>query len=51
MLPDDDKQQPPTDDYDWEADAKGCWLVAIRAIGERVRAGEPVPEFMLSEKK
>jgi hypothetical protein len=44
--------EPPVDDeYDEVADARGCYFEAIRAIGERVRAGEPVPEFLLSEKK
>jgi hypothetical protein len=43
---------PQTDgDYDWEADAKGCWALAIKAIADRVAAGEPIPDFFLSERK
>jgi hypothetical protein len=38
------------DDYDQEADALGCWALAIEVIGERVRAGEPVPAFFLPDK-
>jgi hypothetical protein len=42
---------PQTDgEYDWEADAKGCWAEAIRVVGERVKAGDPVPAFFLSSK-
>lgn len=39
------------DRYDWQADAIGCWRLAIQVIGERVRKGEPIPEFLLSEKR
>jgi site-specific DNA-methyltransferase (adenine-specific) len=35
--------------YDPTADAIGSYNDAVRAIGERVRAGEPVPEFFLSK--
>lgn len=38
------------EDYDGAADAKGCYDLAISVIGERVRAGEAVPRFLLSEK-
>lgn len=42
--------QPSLPD-DWEArDSIGSYTEAIRAIGERVRAGEPVPEFMRSKR-
>ncbi len=36
--------------YDEHADALGSYNEAIRCIGEDVKAGKPVPEFMLSEK-
>jgi site-specific DNA-methyltransferase (adenine-specific) len=35
--------------YDPTADAIGSYNDAVRAIGERVRAGEPVPGFFLSK--
>ena len=33
--------------YDEAADARGSYDEAVRAIGERVKAGEPVPDFFL----
>ena len=36
--------------YNPEADAIGSYNDAVRAVGERVKAGEPVPEFFLSGK-
>ena len=36
--------------YDPDADARACYTEAIRAIRERVKAGAPVPAFLLSEK-
>jgi len=42
-----DEAPPP----DWmEIDSKASYDLAIKVIGERVKAGAPVPEFMLSEK-
>ena len=42
-----DAELPPN----WqEIDAFESYNAAIAAIGERVRAGEPVPEFMRSRK-
>lgn len=43
---------PPRDlPPNWqELDAIGSYYEAISAIGERVRAGEAVPEFLLSRK-
>jgi hypothetical protein len=38
------KPEPSLFDYDAEADAAGSYTAAIQAIGERVKAGEPVPE-------
>lgn len=37
--------------YDPEADAIGSYYDAIRAIGAAVKAGAPVPAFMLSERR
>lgn len=37
-------------DYDPELDALESYNAAVCAIGERVKAGEPVPKFMLSRK-
>jgi len=37
--------------YDAEADAIGSYYDGIKAIGERVKAGAPVPEFMLSRRQ
>jgi DNA modification methylase len=36
--------------YDEAADSKASYELAVRAIGERVKAGAPVPEFFRSEK-
>jgi len=41
---------PTEDAFDEGADAIGSYNDAVRAIGERVRAGEPLPEFFRSEK-
>lgn len=37
--------------YDPEVDAIGCYNDAVRAIGAKVKAGAPVPEFFLSQRK
>ena len=37
--------------YDAEADCVGSYHEAVRVIGARVRAGEPVPAFFLSAKR
>jgi site-specific DNA-methyltransferase (adenine-specific) len=37
--------------YDETADAIGSYADAVKAIGERVAAGEPIPDFFLSERK
>lgn len=37
----------PAEDH---ADSLGSWNAALEVLGERVRAGAPVPEFMLSRK-
>lgn len=50
MIVDESTCSLPNDDYDWEADAKGCWALAVKVIADRVKAGQPVPEFFLSEK-
>ncbi|HLY44341.1 MAG TPA: hypothetical protein VKQ73_02075 [Stellaceae bacterium] len=42
---------PPERPFDADADALGSYHEAIRAIGEDVKAGKPVPEFLLSEKR
>jgi hypothetical protein len=39
---------PDPPDYDAVADAMGSYYEAVREIGERVKAGEPVPEFFRS---
>jgi hypothetical protein len=39
------------DMFDETADAIGSYADAVKAIGERVAAGEPVPDFFLSERK
>jgi N6-adenosine-specific RNA methylase IME4 len=36
--------------YDEDADALGSYNDAVAAIGARVKAGEPVPDFFLSDK-
>jgi hypothetical protein len=38
-------------DYDEAADARDSYIEAVRSIGERVKAGEPVPDFFLSDKE
>jgi N6-adenosine-specific RNA methylase IME4 len=45
-----DKFAPPRV-YDETADAIGSYADAVKAIGECVKAGEPVPDFLLSERK
>jgi hypothetical protein len=35
--------------FDETADAIGSYNAAMAAIGERVKAGEPVPDFLLSK--
>lgn len=36
----------PAPDYDWEADALGCWRVAIAEAKRRLALGEPqIPFF------
>jgi hypothetical protein len=42
---------PDPPDYDAVADAMGSYYEAVRVIGERVKAGEPVPEFFRSGKQ
>lgn len=37
-------------EYDEAADARGSYDEAVRAIGERVKAGAPVPDFFRSDK-
>ena len=39
------------DDFDEEADAIACYYEAIAEIGKAVRAGAPVPEFLLPQRK
>jgi hypothetical protein len=38
----------PLSEAESEADAIGSYYAAIQAIGERVKAGEPVPAILLS---
>lgn len=45
-----DKFAPIVRQYDAELDAIGSYNDAVAAIGERVKAGGPVPDFFLSEK-
>jgi hypothetical protein len=44
-----DKFAPPRA-FDEEADARDSYDLAVRTIGEKVRAGEPVPPFFQSTK-
>ena len=39
----------PAKPYDEAADARGSYDEAVRAIGERVKSGAPVPDFFLSD--
>jgi hypothetical protein len=42
---------PPLDrPFDADVDAHESYLDVVRAIGAKVKAGAPVPEFMLSRK-
>ncbi len=47
----DDENGFPLDDYDWEADAIGCWALGIEIAREMMRRGEPVPAMYLREPK
>jgi hypothetical protein len=40
----------PDREFDEVADAIGSYNDAIAAIGVRVKAGEPIPEYMRSQK-
>jgi hypothetical protein len=42
---------PPTLDYDADADAIGSYYAAIKACGERYKAGEPLGEFFYSTRE
>lgn len=37
-----------TTEYDEQADAIGSYYAAIKAIGARVKAGEPMPAFFVA---
>ena len=39
----------PFDDYNADQDAHDSYIEAVRAIGARVKAGEPIPPFFQSE--
>lgn len=49
-MPLDDENGFPLDDYDWEADAIGCWELGIEIAREMMLRGESVPEMYLPEK-
>jgi hypothetical protein len=40
----------PRGHYDPDLDARDSYDLAVRTIGEKVRAGEPVPSFFQSTK-
>lgn len=37
------------DDYDWEADALGSYNHAMKAIGDAVKSGAPIPSCLLGD--
>jgi len=49
-MPDRSMSEPllPLSEAELEADAIGSYYAAVQAIGERVKAGEPVPAVLQS---